>query len=177
MPGTGGPFPLAKPQVLRSAGGTATLTTAFDPRRNPSRPGRPPEPAVTGPPIQKELLEGSGGGGNPWIGSLRGGCRSPAAGERRPAGALGPRRVVSSGGCDAPPEGRPGVGEGRRERGAESAEPSRLFQPDQLKSKGQPEGGRFTERQCLFEGEKQTAAFGALRIGGRGESSSEADWS
>lgn len=106
-----GALPHAEPQVLRSrARGTATLTTAFDPRRNPSRPGRPPEPAVTGPQVQKELLEGAGGGGNPWIGSLRGGCRSPAAGERRPAGAVGPRRVVSAGGCDAPHEGRPGVG-------------------------------------------------------------------
>lgn len=136
--------------------GTATLTKAFDPRRHPSRPGRLPEPTVTGPSVQKRLLEGAGCRGNPRIGSLRGGCRPPAAGgERRPAGALGPREVVSSRGRDAP-EGLPGVGEGRRERGAESAAPSSLSQTNWLKSKGRPGAGvSRKDNVCLREKSKQ----------------------
>lgn len=152
-----GALPHAEPQVLRSrARGTATLTTAFDPRRNPSRPGRPPEPAVTGPPVQKELLEGAGGGGNPWIGSLRGGCRSPAAGERRPAGAVGPRRVVSAGGCDAPPRAARESGRAAG-KGAQSQRnpPDSSSRTGSNQRGGRRAGGSRKDNVCLREKSKQ----------------------
>nr|CAI9695874.1 unnamed protein product [Rangifer tarandus platyrhynchus] len=132
--------------------GTATLTKAFDPRRHPSRPGKLPEPTVTGPSVQKGLLEGAGCGGNPWIGSLRGVCREEKGDPWTPwgQGRWCPR--VSA----MPPEGLPGVGEGRRERGAESAEPSRLSQTNRLKSKGRPgAGGSRKDNVCLREKSKQ----------------------
>lgn len=117
MPGTGGPSPLPSPKGCgRWPRGTETLTKAFDPRRNPSCPGRPLEPAVTGRPFQKGLLEGAGGGGNPWIGSLRGGWLPISGCGRRKEtrGCLGAESGGVLGWVRCPQEGGGLQGKGRR---------------------------------------------------------------
>lgn len=142
-----GALPPAKPQGLRSvAKGTATLTKAFDPRRNPSCPGRPLEPAVTGRPFQKGLLEGAGGGGNPWIGSLRGGWLPISGCGRRKdtRGRLGAERGGVLGWVRCPQEGGGPQGKGFRVSGTLPTLPARLAQ-----IKG-PAEGREVHGKTMF---------------------------